>query len=122
LAVPPVEIPCCDFNSPVQRGDVRSSRRFSRCGLWSGDGQEFAVESKVFGDLTFPPRGAAEFGYDPCFLPDGFERAFAEMSAEEKHGIPADGSQALSHRARAFQMLAENVLARDSSPVANSGS
>jgi XTP/dITP diphosphohydrolase len=34
------------------------------------------------------------------------------MSAEEKHGIPADGSRALSHRARAFQALARACLAR----------
>lgn len=74
------------------------------------DGEERVFEGKVFGDLTFPPRGTAGFGYDPCFTPDGHDRTFGEMSAEEKHGIPADGSQALSHRARAFQMLAGNVL------------
>ncbi len=33
------------------------------------------------------------------------------MSAREKHGLPADGSQALSHRARAFQKLARACLA-----------
>ncbi|WP_294533588.1 RdgB/HAM1 family non-canonical purine NTP pyrophosphatase [uncultured Rhodoblastus sp.] len=85
------------------------------------DGEEFSVEGKVFGDLTFPPRGTAGFGYDPCFTPDGHDRTFGEMSAEEKHGIPADGAQALSHRARAFQLLAKNLLEGDSSPVANSG-
>jgi XTP/dITP diphosphohydrolase len=74
------------------------------------DGQEFTVEGKVFGDLTFPTRGTAGFGYDPCFTPDGHSRTFGEMSAEEKHGIPADGSEALSHRARAFQMLARALL------------
>ncbi len=75
------------------------------------DGEERIFEGKVFGDLTFPTRGAQGFGYDPCFTPDGHDRTFGEMSAEEKHGIPADGSQALSHRARAFQMLAANALA-----------
>jgi XTP/dITP diphosphohydrolase len=74
------------------------------------DGEAFSVEGKVFGDLTFPIRGAAGFGYDPCFTPDGHDRTFGEMSAEEKHGIPADGSEALSHRARAFQMLAAALL------------
>jgi XTP/dITP diphosphohydrolase len=77
------------------------------------DGEEFAVEGKVFGDLTFPTRGSAGFGYDPCFTPDGHDRTFGEMTAEEKHGIPADGSQALSHRARAFQTLAAALLQRD---------
>ncbi|WP_298424887.1 RdgB/HAM1 family non-canonical purine NTP pyrophosphatase [Rhodoblastus sp.] len=74
------------------------------------DGSEAVFEGKVFGDLTFPTRGTKGFGYDPCFTPDGHERTFGEMSAEEKHGIPADGSEALSHRARAFQMLARALL------------
>jgi len=74
------------------------------------DGEEATFEGKVFGDLTFPPRGTAGFGYDPCFTPDGHSRTFGEMTAEEKHGVPADGSEALSHRARAFQMLAKALL------------
>ncbi len=74
------------------------------------DGAEQVFEGKVFGDLTFPTRGTRGFGYDPCFTPDGHARTFGEMSAEEKHGIPADGSLALSHRARAFQMLARALL------------
>ncbi len=69
-------------------------------------GRETLVfEGKVLGTLVFPPRGAQGFGYDPIFLPEGFGRTFGEMSAEEKHGIPSDGSDALSHRARAFQAL-----------------
>jgi XTP/dITP diphosphohydrolase len=76
------------------------------------DGEEFSVEGKVFGDLTFPVRGAAGFGYDPCFTPDGHTRTFGEMTSEEKHGIPADGSQALSHRARAFQLLTSALLTK----------
>jgi XTP/dITP diphosphohydrolase len=62
-------------------------------------------EGRVDGALVFPPRGTAGFGYDPIFLPDGHDRTFGEMGPEEKHGIPADGSLALSHRARAFQKL-----------------
>ena len=69
------------------------------------DGAVETFEGRVDGTLVFPPRGAAGFGYDPIFRPDGHERTFGEMSAEEKHGIPADGSLALSHRARAFQKL-----------------
>ena len=69
------------------------------------DGAVETFEGRVDGTLVFPPRGTAGFGYDPIFRPDGHERTFGEMSAEEKHGIPADGSLALSHRARAFQKL-----------------
>jgi XTP/dITP diphosphohydrolase len=77
--------------------------------VWPDDHVEY-FEGRVDGRLVFPPRGANGFGYDPIFLPDGHSRGFGEMSAEEKHGIPADGSLALSHRARAFQMLARACL------------
>ena len=68
------------------------------------------MEGRVDGDLVFPPRGTMGFGYDSVFRPDGHARTFGEMSAEEKHGIPADGSRALSHRARAFQDFARACL------------
>ena len=74
------------------------------------DGRVDVFEGRVDGDLVFPPRGTAGFGYDPIFRPDGHERTFGEMSAEEKHGLPADGSLALSHRARAFQNFARAWL------------
>ena len=76
---------------------------------WPDDHVEY-FEGRVDGRLLFPPRGVNGFGYDPIFLPDGHMRGFGEMTAEEKHGIPADGSLALSHRARAFQMLARACL------------
>ena len=76
---------------------------------WS-DGRIDVFEGRVDGDLVFPPRGTAGFGYDPIFRPDGHERTFGEMSAEEKDGLPPDGSLALSHRARAFQKLARAWL------------
>ena len=68
------------------------------------------VEGRVDGDLVFPGRGTAGFGYDPIFLPDGHTRTFGEMASDEKHGIPADGARALSHRARAFQDFARACL------------
>ncbi len=74
------------------------------------DGRTETFEGRVDGDLVFPPRGSAGFGYDPIFNPDGHDRTFGEMSAEEKHGVPPDGSLALSHRARAFQKFARARL------------
>jgi XTP/dITP diphosphohydrolase len=76
---------------------------------WPDDHLEL-FEGHVDGRLAFPPRGANGFGYDPIFVPDGHQRGFGEMTADEKHGIPADGSRALSHRARAFQDLARACL------------
>jgi XTP/dITP diphosphohydrolase len=77
---------------------------------WPDDHVEY-FEGRVDGRLVLPPRGTNGFGYDPIFLPDGHSRGFGEMTAEEKHGVPADGSLALSHRARAFQLLARACLA-----------
>jgi XTP/dITP diphosphohydrolase len=51
------------------------------------------------GRIGTEPRGKKGFGYDPVFLPEGFNRTFAEMTAEEK--------DALSHRGKALQKLAE---------------
>ncbi len=76
------------------------------------DGEEALFEGRVFGDLVWPPRGARGFGYDPIFRPDGHALTFGEMTSEQKHGIPADGSEGLSHRARAFQKLAAACLAK----------
>jgi XTP/dITP diphosphohydrolase len=77
--------------------------------IWP-DGQRLTVEGRVFGTLVTPPRGALGFGYDPMFLPDGYDKTFGEMTAEQKHGLPADGSEALSHRARAFQLLERRLF------------
>src|SRR5262245_6486347 len=79
------------------------------CVVWP-DGHLEEFEARVDGTLVWPPRGTAGFGYDPMFLPDGHARTFGEMSAEEKHGLPPRGL-GLSHRARAFLMLAQACLA-----------
>jgi XTP/dITP diphosphohydrolase len=73
------------------------------------DGHIEAFEGRVDGVIVWPPRGDAGFGYDPLFLPDGHDRTFGEMTADEKHGLPPKG-MGLSHRARAFVKLAEACL------------
>jgi len=74
------------------------------------DGHTELFEGRVFGDLV-EPRGSAGFGYDPIFRPDGHDRTFGEMSAEEKHGVDWQRGQGLSHRARAFVELSRACLA-----------
>jgi XTP/dITP diphosphohydrolase len=78
------------------------------CLAWP-DGHVEEFEGRVDGVIVWPPRGDAGFGYDPLFLPDGFDRTFGQMNAQEKHGLPPKG-QGLSHRARAFVKLAEACL------------
>jgi XTP/dITP diphosphohydrolase len=92
-------------NEPAQR---KAHFVSALCVAWP-DGHIEEVEARVDGTLVWPPRGSAGFGYDPMFLPDGFERTFGEMSSIEKHGLPPLG-KGLSHRARAFVKLAERCL------------
>jgi XTP/dITP diphosphohydrolase len=80
------------------------------CVAWP-DGHVEEFEARVDGVLVWPPRGDAGFGYDAMFLPNGHERTFGEMTADEKHGLPPRGL-GLSHRARAFLKLAEACLVR----------
>ena len=74
------------------------------------DGEAEYFRGEAPGTLVWPPRGEMGFGYDPVFQPDGHERTFGEMSAQEKHGWTPGQAQALSHRARAFQKFAQAKL------------
>ena len=51
------------------------------------------------GTISPTPRGKNGFGYDPIFIPEGFDKTFGELPAEVKNEI--------SHRARAFQGAAD---------------
>jgi XTP/dITP diphosphohydrolase len=79
------------------------------CLAWP-DGYAEYFRGEVAGTLVWPPRGEIGFGYDPVFLPDGYDKTFGEMTAAEKHGWKPDAADALSHRARAFQKFARARL------------
>jgi XTP/dITP diphosphohydrolase len=65
--------------------------------LAAPDGAAQVFEGKVFGTLVWPPRGTKGFGYDPIFVPEGYNETFGEMERELKNR--------LSHRLRAFEQL-----------------
>jgi XTP/dITP diphosphohydrolase len=81
--------------------DVKSDQRRARfrCVLaLARDGQVLATfEGAVEGKIAKRPRGSHGFGYDPIFIPDGFEETFAELPDEVKNNI--------SHRAKAIRKL-----------------
>ena len=52
------------------------------------------VEGRIEGRITLAPRGTGGFGYDPIFVPDGYDRTFGELDADTKNRI--------SHRANAL--------------------
>ena len=64
---------------------------------WPNDGQAETFEGRVDGTLVWPPRGDRGFGYDPMFVPVGFDQTFGEIDPDLKHRI--------SHRANAFAKL-----------------
>lgn len=61
--------------------------------------KEYFFEGTIYGEITTEPRGENGFGYDSVFIPDGYNKTFAQMSAEEKNNI--------SHRAEAIKKMYE---------------
>ncbi len=63
------------------------------------DGVEHQFEGKVDGTIAKEKHGTEGFGYDPIFIPEGYDKSFAQLGEEIKNQI--------SHRARAVKKLAE---------------
>ena len=80
-------------------GEANRKARFRTVISLILDGEEHLFEGIVEGRITESAAGCGGFGYDPLFIPDGYDCTFAEMSAEEKNAI--------SHRGRAVQKLVE---------------
>ena len=59
-------------------------------------------EGKINGNIALLPQGESGFGYDPIFIPEGYNVSFAQLSAEEKNKI--------SHRALAVNKLIKYLL------------
>jgi XTP/dITP diphosphohydrolase len=66
------------------------------------DGIEIQFEGTVEGKILEEKHGQDGFGYDPVFLPDGYDQSFAEMQAEVKNLI--------SHRGRATRKLIDYLV------------
>ncbi len=65
------------------------------------DGAVIEAEGYIYGQLTKEPRGERGFGYDPIFLPDGYEQTTAEMESDAKNAI--------SHRGNALRIFADKL-------------
>lgn len=75
-------------------GNTNRRAQFRTVIAFTDGKQEHLFEGIVKGTIIRERRGTNGFGYDPLFVPDGFEKTFAEMLPAEKN--------ALSHRARAL--------------------
>ncbi len=79
-------------------GDVDRSAGFQcHLALVSKSGKEEVFSGECRGKIIAEKRGDGGFGYDPVFIPDGFEKSFAELSQDEK--------AKLSHRGKAMASL-----------------
>ncbi|MBR9650428.1 RdgB/HAM1 family non-canonical purine NTP pyrophosphatase [Thalassovita aquimarina] len=85
-------------NAPFPR---KAAFNCTLCLAWP-DGHDEIFEGKVEGQVTWPMRGEQGFGYDPIFVPDGFDITFGEMDPEKK--------QDMSHRADAFRKLVKGCF------------
>jgi XTP/dITP diphosphohydrolase len=92
-------------STPARR---RGSFNATLC-LAHPDGRDVIFEGKVEGTMVWPPRGKLGFGFDPAFMPDGYDLTFGEMPSAAKHSW-APGQIGLSHRARAFAKFVEATL------------
>ena len=66
------------------------------------NGEKYYFEGKINGEIGYAPKGNAGFGYDPVFIPEGYDKTFAELGDEEKNSI--------SHRALAVKKLSDFLL------------
>lgn len=86
---------------------VEEARRTARfvCAVGIADDRAKVIEvtvGKCEGRIALEPRGRSGFGFDPVFIPEGFDVTFAEMSPETKNRI--------SHRARALEAARRALL------------
>jgi XTP/dITP diphosphohydrolase len=82
--------------------DKRTARFVSVITMVYPDGRKIVARGECKGHMIYQPKGSNGFGYDPLFVPDGYDRTFAELSAAEKNRI--------SHRAIALQNLRRKLL------------
>ncbi len=84
-----------------QQAEKRAAFVSALCLAWP-DGHAELFSGRVEGTLLERPRGAAGFGYDPIFVPEGETRSFAELSSAQK--------AALGHRGIAMRALLDAVF------------
>lgn len=87
--------------------EQRAARFYCVLLLLTHDGRELLFEGGCGGRMRREARGQWGFGYDPLFVPDGYEQTYAELGDEVKNRI--------SHRARAWSRLAEWLRANEAS-------
>lgn len=86
----------------VMQGERNRNARFRTVIALLLNGERLFFEGAIKGRIIEEKRGTSGFGYDPVFLPDGYNQTFAELGDDEKNKI--------SHRAIATRKLVEFLL------------
>ncbi|MDJ1502494.1 non-canonical purine NTP diphosphatase [Cytophagaceae bacterium BD1B2-1] len=81
------------------QGKENRNARFRTCIALIINGEKHLFEGKIEGHILEHQQGTGGFGYDPIFMPNGYQKSFAEMTLDEKGSI--------SHRGKAVQKLIE---------------
>lgn len=79
----------------------RSAKFVTTLVVYSPSGQEYVFSGEVAGEIAKAPRGTAGFGYDPVFVPQGYDKTIAELEPKIKNAI--------SHRAQAVAKMRESL-------------
>ncbi len=69
--------------------------------LLGPNGKEYVSEGTCEGKIGFGMQGYEGFGYDPLFIPEGYDKSFAQLSPNQKHAI--------SHRGKALSALSRKM-------------
>ena len=85
-----------------ESGKKSRKAHFSCCMALACPNEKIKVyEGRVDGQIAVAPRGEKGFGYDPIFIPDGYEQTFAELGEDVKNQI--------SHRRRALEKFIREI-------------
>ena len=92
---------CAYLLSKMEEKEQRSARFVSYIACVFPYGGTVTAHGECEGSIIRAPRGESGFGYDPVFVPEGFDETFAELGPDIKNGI--------SHRARALRAFREKL-------------
>ena len=93
----------CNSNDNIEKvwklltGHKNTDAKFKSILSLNIDGKTFFFKGKIDGKIIFNKRGTNGFGYDSIFIPNGYNKTFAELNSVEKNEI--------SHRSEAFKRL-----------------
>lgn len=87
------------------KGKTNRKACFTTCICLVLEGNQYFFEGKCHGQITNEPRGQNGFGYDPVFIPDGYEQSFAELDPQIKAEI--------SHRKKAVAKMVDFLLSAE---------